>query len=126
MELQIALSAFMTKTWICSIFAALTGTAIFINTKVIHKFTSEQNATTPNFLFSPAFISAEDTLIYQEDFGIRKHNSRTRTTTNDDAVYPVYKTVRQSLVYAGTVIKHQITLHRIYKTMLPHFCFKID
>lgn len=42
------------------------GCAIFINTKVIHKFTSEQNATTPNFLFSPAFISSEDSLIYKK------------------------------------------------------------
>lgn len=42
------------------------GSAIFINTKVIHKFTSEQNATTPNFLFSPAFISSEESLIYKK------------------------------------------------------------
>lgn len=42
------------------------GCAIFINTKVIHKFTSEQNATTPNFLFSPAFISSEDSRIYKK------------------------------------------------------------
>lgn len=42
------------------------GGAIFINTKVIHKFTSERNATTPNFLFSPIFISSEDSLIYKK------------------------------------------------------------
>lgn len=42
------------------------GCAIFINTKVIHKFTSEQNATIPNFLFSPSFISSEDSLIYKK------------------------------------------------------------
>lgn len=42
------------------------GSAIFINTKVIHKFTSKRNATTPNFLFSPTFISSEDSLVYRK------------------------------------------------------------
>lgn len=42
------------------------GEAIFINTKVIHKFSSNQNAIVPNFLFAPCFISSEDSLIYKK------------------------------------------------------------
>ena len=42
------------------------GEAIFINTKVIHKFESNQNAIVPNFLFAPCFISSEDSFIYKK------------------------------------------------------------
>ena len=42
------------------------GEAIFINTKVIHKFSSNQNAIVPNFLFAPCFISSEDSFIYKK------------------------------------------------------------
>ena len=42
------------------------GSVLFINSKIIHKFTSKKNAVIPNLLFSPVFISPEDSLIYKK------------------------------------------------------------
>ena len=41
------------------------GQAIFVNSKVIHKFTSTEAAVIPNILFSPEFISPKGSLIYK-------------------------------------------------------------
>ena len=40
--------------------------AVFINSKILHKFTSEKSAEVPNILFSPSFLSEEDSLIYRK------------------------------------------------------------
>ena len=42
------------------------GSVLFLNSKIIHKFTSKNNAIIPNLLFSPVFISPEDSLIYKK------------------------------------------------------------
>ena len=40
--------------------------AIFINTKMLHRFYSPCAASIPNFLFKPSFISPEDSLIFKK------------------------------------------------------------
>lgn len=47
-------------------FAVKEGQAIFINSKVMHKFTSNKAAVIPNILFSPEFISPKESLIYKK------------------------------------------------------------
>lgn len=42
------------------------GQAIMINSKVLHRFQSESDAITPNFLFNPSFISPAESLIYEK------------------------------------------------------------
>ncbi len=42
------------------------GDAIFINTKILHKFYSPCAASIPNFLFLPSFISPDDSLIFKK------------------------------------------------------------
>ena len=42
------------------------GDALFINTKMLHKFHSTCAASIPNFLFKPSFISPEDSLIFKK------------------------------------------------------------
>lgn len=42
------------------------GSGIFINSRVLHRFSSPSDASIPNFLFLPAFIAASDSLIYQK------------------------------------------------------------
>lgn len=42
------------------------GDAIFINTKMLHRFYSPCAASIPNFLFKPSFISPEDSLIFKK------------------------------------------------------------
>ncbi len=42
------------------------GDAIFINTKMLHRFYSPYAASIPNFLFKPSFISPEDSLIFKK------------------------------------------------------------
>ena len=42
------------------------GNGIFINSKVIHRFQSEDNAIMPNILFSPRFIAPKNSLIYEK------------------------------------------------------------
>ncbi|MBR4789311.1 MAG: AraC family ligand binding domain-containing protein [Treponema sp.] len=67
------------------------GSVLFINSKIIHKFTSEENAVIPNLLFLPAFISPEDSLIYkkyilpvlQNDRAVDVHLSKHRFFTSE-------------------------------------------
>lgn len=42
------------------------GTVLFINTKILHKFISDNNAIIPNLLFSPAFVASEESLVYKK------------------------------------------------------------
>lgn len=42
------------------------GEAIFINSKVLHQFTTKNYGIMPNVVFSPEFIAAEQTLIYEK------------------------------------------------------------
>lgn len=42
------------------------GDGIFINSRAIHRFETENNAKMPNILFSPEFISTEGSDIYEE------------------------------------------------------------
>ena len=42
------------------------GQGIFINSKVIHKMHSENDAVIPNFLFLPSLIAPKESLIYQK------------------------------------------------------------
>ena len=53
------------------------GSVLFINSKIIHKFTSVENAVIPNLLFLPAFISPEDSLIYKKYILPVLQNART-------------------------------------------------
>ena len=53
------------------------GSVLFINSKIIHKFTSEETAVIPNLLFLPAFISPEDSLIYKKYILPVLQNART-------------------------------------------------
>lgn len=41
------------------------GSGIFINARVIHRLEAEARAVIPNIVFSPAFLAAPDSLIYQ-------------------------------------------------------------
>lgn len=43
-----------------------TGEAVLINSKVLHRFTSEEDSEIPNFLFAPEFISEEKSLVYEK------------------------------------------------------------
>lgn len=43
-----------------------TGTGIFINSQVIHRFEAAESAVIPNIVFSPLLLSAKDGLIYQK------------------------------------------------------------
>ncbi len=47
-------------------FALSESDAIFINTKMLHKFYSPRAASIPNFLCMPSFIAPEDSLIYKK------------------------------------------------------------
>ena len=42
------------------------GQGIFINSRVLHKMHSENNAAIPNFLFLPSLIAPTESLIYQK------------------------------------------------------------
>lgn len=42
------------------------GQGIFINSKVVHKMHSENDAVIPNFLFLPSLIAPKESLIYQK------------------------------------------------------------
>lgn len=42
------------------------GEGIFINSKILHRFYSDDEAVIPNFLCKPSFISSENNLIYQK------------------------------------------------------------
>ena len=42
------------------------GQGIFINSRVLHKMHSENNATIPNFLFLPSLIAPTESLIYSD------------------------------------------------------------
>lgn len=77
--------------------------AIFINTKVIHKFTSEQNAITPNFLFSPIFLSSEENLIYKKYILPVLHSS---------AKYLIFNPQKQEHQKILQIIKHIIHTQR--------------
>lgn len=40
------------------------GQGLFVNSKVLHQFDSDNNAEIPNFVFMPSFIAPEESLIY--------------------------------------------------------------
>lgn len=42
------------------------GEAVFINSKVLHQFTSDDYGVMPNIVFSPIFIAQEQTVIYEK------------------------------------------------------------
>lgn len=42
------------------------GYGIFINSKILHRYISEDCAITPNFVFAPTFIAPQTSLIYQK------------------------------------------------------------
>lgn len=42
------------------------GEAVFINSKVLHQFTSDDYGVMPNIVFSPTFIAPEQTAIYEK------------------------------------------------------------
>ncbi len=43
-----------------------TGEAVFINSKILHQFTSEDYGVMPNIVFSPEFIAPPHTVIYEK------------------------------------------------------------
>lgn len=42
------------------------GTGVFINAQVVHRFESTESTRIPNIVFSPALLSQEESLIYQK------------------------------------------------------------
>lgn len=47
-------------------FALSEGQGVFINSKILHRYFSQENAIVPNFVLMPYFIAAQDSLIYQK------------------------------------------------------------
>lgn len=47
-------------------FPLKTGEVVFINSKVLHQFTTKNYGIMPNVVFSPEFIAPEQTLIYEK------------------------------------------------------------
>lgn len=41
------------------------GNGIFINSRILHRFYSPEEARMPNFVFMPSFIASEDSLVYR-------------------------------------------------------------
>lgn len=54
---------------ICSVaeeeFLLKQGEGIFVNSRVLHRFSSAEDAVIPNFVFRPVFFAPEDSLLYQ-------------------------------------------------------------
>ena len=71
------------------------GSILFINSKVIHKFTSEGNAVIPNLLFLPSFISPEDTLIYKKYVLPVLQNARTYQIFNSEENPKIIQLVKE-------------------------------
>ena len=47
-------------------FMLTTGQGVMINSKILHRLQSENDAIIPNFLFKPSFIASKDSLIYDK------------------------------------------------------------
>ena len=47
-------------------FALSEGQGVFINSKILHRYFSQEKAIVPNFVLMPYFIAAQDSLIYQK------------------------------------------------------------
>ena len=43
-----------------------TGQGLFVNSKILHRFYSKEGAVIPNFVFVPAFIAPQSSLIYKK------------------------------------------------------------
>ena len=47
-------------------FALSEGQGVFINSKILHRYFSQEKAIVPNFVLMPVFLAAQDSLIYQK------------------------------------------------------------
>lgn len=47
-------------------FDAFAGQYVFVNSRVIHSFTSDEDASIPNFLFLPSLITCQENLVYEK------------------------------------------------------------